>query len=112
MAVPSKLRHYLDRDGHQIRREESLQQVTSWDLLFYVLCASLDQVKSSYCEVHEAVSGEATGVYRHGHTVSDVRSGEGGRIEVGDHDLEGNKRSEAVDLVVGAAGPAQRCGRS
>ena len=80
--------------------------MTSWDLFFYVLRANFDQVESGYCEVPEAVSGEVTDAYRHGHTVSDVRSGKGGRIEVEYHDLEGNTRSETADLVVGADGPS------
>ena len=54
----------------------------------------------------EVVPSVVAGVYRHGHAVSDVRSGEGDRIEVEYHDFEGNKRPEAADLVVGADGPS------
>ena len=106
IAVPSRLRHYLDRDGNQIYREESLQQMTSWDLLYYLLRANFDGIESNYCRVPPANPGEGVGVYKYGHTVTDIRDAQGGKVEVQYLDRDGTQQSDAADLVIGADGPS------
>ena len=105
LAVTSKLRHYLDKDGNQIYREDTVQKMTSWDLLYYLLRANFDGVDSEYCEVPMPLEGEGTGTYQHGHTVKSIRDVEK-KIEIDYEDKEGFKGSMAADLVIGADGPS------
>ena len=104
IAVPSKLRHYLDKDGNQIHREYTTQQMTSWDLLYHLLRANFDGVKSDYCEVPPSAPSDGIGAYEYGHMVIDVRDGDDGKVEVEFEDRDGTKTSESADLLIGADG--------
>ncbi|MCJ1405840.1 hypothetical protein MMC11_009070 [Xylographa trunciseda] len=104
IAVPSKLRHYLDKDGNQIHRENTTQQMTSWDLLYHLLRANFDGVKSDYCEVPPSAPSDGSGVYEYGHMVKDVRDGRDGKVEVDFEDRDGKMSSESVDMLIGSDG--------
>ncbi|KAK3168345.1 hypothetical protein OEA41_004792 [Lepraria neglecta] len=58
IAVTSNLRQYLDKEGRQVHEEGMAQKMTSWDLLYYLLRANFDGVKSDYCKVPESIEGE------------------------------------------------------
>ncbi|MCJ1285815.1 hypothetical protein MMC26_005156 [Xylographa opegraphella] len=104
IAVPSRLRHYLDRDGKRIHREDTAQQMTSWDLLYHLLRANFDGVASEYCEVPPEEGGDGSGSYEYGHVVRDVRDGGKGKVEVEFEDAEGNRSAQSVDLLIGSDG--------
>ena len=102
--MPSKLRHYLDKDGNQIHRENTTQQMTSWDLLYHLLRANFDGVESDYCEVPPPAPSDGSGSYEYGHMVHDVRDGGDGKVEVEFEDRDGKKSSESVDMLIGSDG--------
>ena len=79
--------------------------MTSWDLLYHLLRANFDGVRSEYCEVPPAAEpGDGTGRYEYGHMVRGVRDGEDGKVEVEVEDRDGHTTSQAVDLLIGADG--------
>ncbi|MCJ1436597.1 hypothetical protein MMC27_005977 [Xylographa pallens] len=104
IAVPSRLRHYLDQDGNQIHREHTTQQMTSWDLLYHLLRANFDGVQSDYCEVPPPAPSDGSGRYEYGHMVHDVREGHDGKVEVEFEDRDGTKSAESVDMLIGSDG--------
>ncbi|KAI9814239.1 MAG: hypothetical protein M1827_003405 [Pycnora praestabilis] len=105
IAVTSRLRHYLDKEGRVIRREDTVQKMTSWDLLYYLLRANFDGVESEYCNVPEKVDGEGNGLYEYGHLVTGLRDGKD-HIELDFHGRDGDKETTKADLVVAADGPS------
>ncbi|TKA41639.1 hypothetical protein B0A54_06527 [Friedmanniomyces endolithicus] len=50
VAVPSFKRLYLNRKGDVIHEEINRQNMTSWDLCYYLLRANYDQIDSPYLE--------------------------------------------------------------
>ncbi|EME79193.1 uncharacterized protein MYCFIDRAFT_167089 [Pseudocercospora fijiensis CIRAD86] len=50
VAVPSFKRLYLNQKGHVIHEEANRQNMTSWDLTYYLLRANYDRVDSAYLE--------------------------------------------------------------
>ncbi|KAF2683844.1 hypothetical protein K458DRAFT_389768 [Lentithecium fluviatile CBS 122367] len=76
LAVPSHQRLYLDGKGGVMQREDSVQQMTSWDLLYHLWRANLDGVGSEYAEAPEEKQkedGDGTKTaYEYGCTVTDV----------------------------------------
>ena len=48
IAVASKARLYLDKEGNVVDEEGYQQRMTSWDLLYYVARANFDGVRSEY----------------------------------------------------------------
>ncbi|KAK4692996.1 hypothetical protein P7C71_g4313, partial [Lecanoromycetidae sp. Uapishka_2] len=111
IAVTSRLRQYLDLQGNQIHEEGTVQKMTSWDLLYYLLRANFDGVKSEYCQVPEAIEGERQGIYEYGHLVRDVKD-RGEKVEIEFDNREGNRDSITVDLVIGADGPSSTLRKS
>lgn len=53
IAVDSKQRLYLNKGGEVIDREDKLQRMTSWDLLYFVVRANFDHVESEYLRGYE-----------------------------------------------------------
>lgn len=105
IAVTSKLRQYLDRRGHQIHEEHSKQQMTSWDLLYYLLRANFDGLRSGYCDTLPPQVGEGEGTYEYGHLVENVKD-LGDQVEVQYETKEGHVETARADLVIGADGPS------
>lgn len=105
IAVASKLRQYLDRQGDQIHREDMVQKMTSWDLLYYLLRANFDGVESGYCDVPEPLETDGQGAYEYGHTVKNVKD-LGEQVEVEYEDKRGKAGTTVADLVIGADGPS------
>ncbi|KAI9684550.1 MAG: hypothetical protein M1822_005638 [Bathelium mastoideum] len=91
LVVTSHARQYLNRKGEVIHFERRAQRMTSWDLLYYVLRAGFDGVKSDYVNVPERGDAEGHGGYEYGCTVMSLKEVEGG-VEV-----EYEKRKENED---------------
>lgn len=58
--APTMFRHYLDIHGQEVHREDWEHHATSWDLLYHILRANFDGVKSDYCTVPDPAGGKAT----------------------------------------------------
>lgn len=55
LAVTSRRRLYLDKSGDVIDEEDSVQKMTSWDLLYFLLRANCDGVESRYLDAEQKV---------------------------------------------------------
>ena len=105
LAVSSQRRQYLDKDGEIVHKEDMVQNMTSWDLAYYILRANFDGVESAYCKVPERVDTDGHVKHLHGHKVTNVKE-QGDKVEVlftTDDDTEG---TITADFVVGADGPS------
>ena len=105
IAVTSRLRHYLDLEGNVIHREQSVQKMTSWDLLYYLLRANFDRVESEYCKLPKPIAGEGDTKYEYGHTVTGLED-KTDRVKIEFKDKDGQQGSTSADLVIGADGPS------
>ena len=74
-------------------------------MVYYMLRANVDGVKSDYCEVPEADAREGKVTHLHGHKVTDVEEKEGG-VAVKYETNEGKQGEMIADLVIGADGPS------
>lgn len=70
-VIASAFRRYLDMDANEIYREDWPQYATSWDLVYYILRANFDGIKSEYCEVPDQTGGKA--IYDYDANVIDVK---------------------------------------
>ncbi|KAG4432276.1 hypothetical protein IFR05_012243 [Cadophora sp. M221] len=105
VSVPSYLRQTLDRAGKVIDKNDRMQEMVSWDMLYNALRACFDGVESEYCVVPEKQKGEGGAKYLYGRKVVGVKdAGEG--LEVEYEDIEGKKHKETADLVLAADGPS------
>lgn len=105
IAVISKLRQYLDLQGNQIHEEGTIQKMTSWDLLYYLLRANFDGVESGYCKVPEPLETDGQGTYEYGHKVNSVKE-VGKQVELQYEDKGGKVDTTTADVVIGADGPS------
>ena len=113
VAVPSYKRLYLNQKGDIIHEEVNRQNMTSWDLTYYLLRANYDRVDSLYLKGYKfpevrPTDGEVT--YQYGCTVTDIKD-EGGKVRVfftRRDSSTGNEIPEemAADLLVAADGPS------
>jgi 2-polyprenyl-6-methoxyphenol hydroxylase-like FAD-dependent oxidoreductase len=103
LAVSSQRRQYLDKNGEIVHREDMVQNMTSWDLVYYMLRTNVDYVKSPYCDV--PVKQENGGEVRHlhGHKVTGIEE-KGEKVVISYQNTDGEGSLEA-DFVVGADGP-------
>ncbi|KAK5993007.1 2,6-dihydroxypyridine 3-monooxygenase-like protein [Cladobotryum mycophilum] len=104
VSVTSRERLYLDRAGNVISRKASVQQMTSWDLLYHVLRANFDGLRSDYVrEIPEgvlegAVRGDAA--YHHGVLVTGVRD-TGSGVEISwKSNLSGEEAETLTKLLI------------
>ena len=115
IAVTSPVRHYLNREGEEIRREEWPQKMTryqnltsrvdgSWDLLYHVLRANFDGVSSDYVQAPED-PGKAT--YEYGCTVTGIKKDDNSpEMIITYQDREKNERTARASRVFAADGPS------
>lgn len=82
-----------------------MQQMTSWELIYHVLCANFDHSVSRFCKAPEPREGEGTAKYDFGNTVKDVRD-LGDKVEVDYENRDGNRDTAKADLVIGTDGPS------
>ena len=84
VAVPSYKRLYLNQKGDVVHEEVNRQNMTSWDLAYYLLRANYDGVDSSYLEngkAPEEHSSDGKVNYQYGCTVTNIID-EGSRVLV------------------------------
>ncbi|KAF2094643.1 FAD/NAD(P)-binding domain-containing protein [Rhizodiscina lignyota] len=103
-AVSSQKRLYLDRDANVVHRVDMVQNMTSWDLSYYMLRANFDGVKSDYCDVPPVHPDDGKAVHLHGHKVIGLED-EGDQVNVTFEKSNGERGSIKGDVVVGADGP-------
>jgi 2-polyprenyl-6-methoxyphenol hydroxylase-like FAD-dependent oxidoreductase len=106
IAVASQKRMYLDKSGKVVHEENMEQNMTSWDLVYYMLRANFDGVESGYCNVPEKQKGDGVARYEYGHNITGLEEGEGESVRVLFRKQDGTEGSMAADLVVGADGPS------
>jgi 2-polyprenyl-6-methoxyphenol hydroxylase-like FAD-dependent oxidoreductase len=81
-----------------------VQNMTSWDLVYYMLRANFDGVKSEYCEVPTPLDTDGKVKHLHGHKVTGVKE-DGDKVEVSFSTKDG-EGSMTADFLVGADGPS------
>lgn len=76
IAVPSYKRLYLNQKGDVIHEEVKRQNMTSWDLCYYLLRANYDRVESEYLDdggkLPKVRESDGKVDYRYGCTVTDI----------------------------------------
>lgn len=103
-AVTSPRLQWINMQGEVVNTMDMVLKLTSWDMLYFILRANFDRVKSDYCEVPEVIDREGNAVYDYGHTATNIRY-EGGQVWVDFQDRDGKDGNTAADLVVAADGP-------
>jgi 2-polyprenyl-6-methoxyphenol hydroxylase-like FAD-dependent oxidoreductase len=105
LAVSSLRRQYLKKDGEIIHMEDMRQNMTSWDLAYYMLRANVDGIKSEYCEVPKNDDSGSKITHLHGHKVTGLHE-KGKKVVVRYETNEGKNGEMEADLVIGADGPS------
>jgi len=106
IAVTStKGRRTLDKHGHVKSHEALVQEMTSWDLLYHLLRANFDHVKSEYADVPRVQEGEGDGRYEYGCQVTALHDlGAGKGIEVTIKKKDEAESTTIADLLIAADG--------
>lgn len=105
LAVSSQRRQYLDKNGSIVHKEDMIQNMTSWDLVYYMLRANVDYVESAYCKVPESRADEGEIRHLHGHKVTKVEE-KGDKVVVTFVTKDNLESTMEADLVIGADGPS------
>lgn len=95
----------MNQDGEIIHKEDMIQNMTSWDLVYYILRANVDGVESGYCTVPEEDRSNGRLKHLHGHKVTGIEE-QGDKVAVHYTTTEGTKGTMEADLVIGADGPS------
>ena len=112
MAVPSFKRLYLNQKGEVIHEEVNRQNMTSWDLSYYLLRANYDRVDSDYLiggKLPEVRPTDGTFAYRYGCTVTNiVDEGERVRVHYKRRQDDGSEVEDSLttEMLVVADGPS------
>lgn len=104
-AVTSKKRQYLDKDGSIVHKEEMEQNMTSWDLTYYLMRANYDGIESPYCNVPEPDPTHGQATHLHDRTVTRFEE-EGDGIRVFWKTSQEVEGSTFGDILIGADGPS------
>jgi len=105
VAVVSPVRHYLNKEGKEIQRHEWEQRMTSWDLLYHVLRANFDGVKSEYVKPPKNDQGDVK--YEYGITVTGIElDKESGEMVVTYKDRDKQEHVARAARVFAADGPS------
>ncbi|KAF1961943.1 FAD/NAD(P)-binding domain-containing protein [Byssothecium circinans] len=107
LAVSSQRRQYLNNDGDIVHKEDMVQNMTSWDLAYFILRANVDGVESAYCKAPTKQEEEGGGAVKHlhGHKVTGVE-GRGDKVCVAFTIKDGKEGTMEADLLIGADGPS------
>ncbi|KAK8065133.1 FAD/NAD(P)-binding domain-containing protein [Apiospora hydei] len=105
IAVTSHRRQYLDKDGNVIHKEDMDQNMTSWDLAYYLMRANYDGVENAYCMVPDAKPTDGKAVHLHDRTVTDIQARDDG-VEVSWTSSRGEAGRVQADVLIGADGPS------
>ncbi|KAL5373679.1 hypothetical protein DPSP01_012541 [Paraphaeosphaeria sporulosa] len=104
-AVSSQRRQYLNKDGEIVHKEDMVQNMTSWDLVYYMLRANVDYVESAYCKVPSRQPDEAEVQHLHDHKVTALEEYHDKLVVK--YTTKDDKEGEMeADLVIGADGPS------
>ncbi|KAF7195251.1 2,6-dihydroxypyridine 3-monooxygenase [Pseudocercospora fuligena] len=112
VAVPSFKRLYLNQKGDVIHEEVNRQNMTSWDLSYYLLRANYDRVDSAYLEGGKLPEERPTDGqinYRYGCTVTDViDEGAVVRVKFTKQEEDGTKVDDELTtkFLIAADGPS------
>ena len=112
VAVPSFKRLYLNQKGDVIHEEPNRQNMTSWDLSYYLLRANYDRIDSDYLQggqppEERPTDGKVT--YCYGCTVTTIHDeGDKVRIDFLRKQPDGSETAESItaNLLVAADGPS------
>ena len=107
LVVTSHARQYLNDKGDVIHFERRAQRMTSWDLLYHVLRAGFDGVKSEYVDVPEKKDGDGEGVYEYGCTVTclnEVKKGVEVEYEKRTENGNAEPQKQTADMLIGCDG--------
>ncbi|KAF3017880.1 hypothetical protein E8E14_012891 [Neopestalotiopsis sp. 37M] len=105
IAVTSHRRQYLDKAGEVVHKEDMDQNMTSWDLAYFIMRANYDQVKSEHCEPPTPLLAHGKAAHWHDHNVTDIKK-EGDQVRVFYKTSTGQEGSITGDMVIGADGPS------
>ena len=124
IAVTSAQRLYLNKQGDIVDGEDSVQRMTSWDLLYYLGRANFDRVQSDYLpngEAPERSNADGVAHYEYGRVVKGANE-VGEKVEIlfedvrpnhedadlrNDNDENVHKRGTVhADFLVAADGPS------
>ncbi|KAK3114038.1 hypothetical protein LTR53_008048 [Teratosphaeriaceae sp. CCFEE 6253] len=112
VAVPSYKRLYLNRKGDVIHEEVNRQNMTSWDLAYYLLRANYDRIDSPYLEggkLPEVRETDGKVTYISGATVTDIKdSSSFVTISYKQKRQDGTEEPGAIlaDVLIAADGPS------
>lgn len=112
VAVPSYKRLYLDQTGKVVHEEANRQNMTSWDLSYYLLRANYDRTNSDYLKggklpEERPTDGKVT--YWYGCTVTSIEDlGSKVKINYKKKQDDGSEVQNSItaDLLVAADGPS------
>ncbi|KAI0836900.1 FAD/NAD(P)-binding domain-containing protein [Hypoxylon sp. FL0890] len=105
IAVSSVRRQYLNKEGNIIHKEEMVQNMTSWDLAYYLMRANYDGIESPYCKVPDPVPEHGKATHLHDRQVTSFEE-EGEGIRVYWKTSQGEEGSTCGDILIGADGPS------
>lgn len=103
--MSSQRRQYLNKDGEIVHKEDMVQNMTSWDLVYYVLRANVDHVESGYCKVPARQPDQTEVRHLHDHKVTALRENQH-KLTLEFTTKDGKEGSMEADLVIGADGPS------
>ncbi|KAK8113355.1 FAD/NAD(P)-binding domain-containing protein [Apiospora sp. TS-2023a] len=104
-AVTSHRRQYLDRNGNVTHKEDMDQNMTSWDLAYYLMRANYDGVENPYCKVPDGKPTDGKTVHLHDRNVTDIKERDNG-VEMFWKSSSGDEGSLKADILIGADGPS------
>ncbi|KAJ4418261.1 hypothetical protein N0V82_005652 [Gnomoniopsis sp. IMI 355080] len=97
---------YLGKTGDVVHTEDMEQNMTSWDLAYYLLRANYDYTKSSYCKTPQPLPQEGKAEHQHDRKVTGLER-EGEKIRVFWESNKGEEKGSLLaDFVIGADGPS------
>ncbi|KAK5075933.1 hypothetical protein LTR70_009897 [Exophiala xenobiotica] len=109
VAVSSQKRQYYDKDGQVVHERVMTQNMTSWDLTYFLMRANYDGVKSNYCDVPEPLPHHGKAVHLHGHKVTSFEAIPDGGVRVHYIDTRSGSNNAGTmdgDILIAADGPS------
>lgn len=117
IAVKSKARYYLNKEGDIIDGEEWEQRMTSWDLLFHITRWNSDGMTSNYVpsEAEGSTTEQVKALYEYGRNVTSIEDA-GDKVKVNYDDVRegssGGSGTLEADYIIIADGPSSHLRKS
>ncbi|KAI1855612.1 hypothetical protein JX266_000477 [Neoarthrinium moseri] len=105
IAVTSHRRQYLDRDGNVVHKEDMEQNMTSWDLAYFLMRANYDGINSEHCKAPSPEATDGMAIHLHDHNVTEIKE-DGQGVRVFWKTSRGEEGSIVGDIIIGADGPS------